>query len=144
MVAAERVLRLGVLGRDVARRLVLLEVRSVQSRPLALLVIPPDELLALRPRTALRVGGSAVVEDAAVVGPRPGPLGRDVVLLPVGLLAGGLVDPVLEAAAGEPAAADGRAIVLQLGVAVEERPARDLQAALRLQHGFPVRLLQRR
>ena len=53
------------------------EVGHVVARPLPLLLVPPDVLLALGPRLAGGVGGRAVVEHAPVGGPRPAPLGRD-------------------------------------------------------------------
>ena len=55
VVAADRVRASRVVGRDVVRRLLLVEVRCVGAGPLLLLAVPPDELLALRPRLALGV-----------------------------------------------------------------------------------------
>src|SRR5205085_5594511 len=127
-------------GGSMAGRAVLDEVGSVDARPLALLRLPPDELLALRPRLAVRIGGGAVVEDAAVVRPRPGPFLGHPVLLASGLSPRGLVDAVLAAAAIDPATASRRAVRLQLGVggervAIEDGPPVDLR-----EHGFRVDL----
>src|SRR5581483_6530012 len=97
-----------------------------------------------RPRLAVGIGGGAVVEEAAVRRPSPRPLGGDVaVLLPVRLLARRLVDPVLEAAGVDPAAAERRAVVLQLRIAGEELAGRDLLAADLLQDGLGVGLADR-
>src|SRR3712207_7763412 len=49
---------LRVCGRLVAGRLVLGEVGDVVAGPLALLLVPPDVLLALRPRPAVGIGRS--------------------------------------------------------------------------------------
>src|SRR5207237_9924814 len=91
-------------GRAIAGRAVLDEVGSIGARPLALRRVPVDELLALRPRLAVRIGGGAIVEDAAVVRPRPGPLLRHPVLLASRLAPRRLVHSVLAAAALDPAA----------------------------------------
>ena len=145
MVAGDGLLGLGAVGRHVSGLLVLLEVGYVEARPLALSAVPPDVALALGPRVPVRIGGGAVVDDSTVRRPGPRPLGRDVaLLLPVRLLARGLVDPVLEAAAVDPAAAQRRAVVLQLGIAREELAARDLPAVDLLQHRLRIGLLHRR
>src|SRR5215470_17836678 len=39
--------------------------------------VPPDKLLALRPRSALGIGRCAVVHNALVLGPRPRPVAID-------------------------------------------------------------------
>src|SRR5438093_2933647 len=129
VVACDGLLGLRVVRRPVARLLVLLEVGDVEPRPLAVLLVPPDVLLPLRPRLPVGIGRGAVVEDPPVCGPRPGPLGRDVALLPVGLLPRGLVDPVLEAAAIDPTATERRAVRVELRIPVQERAAGDLPAA---------------
>src|SRR5207248_7510506 len=141
VVAGDRVLRLGAVGRDVVRRLRLLEVGSVETGPLALLGIPPDELLALGPRLPVGIGGRAIVEEAAVRRPRPRPFGRDVALLPVWLAPRGLVDPVGVGAAVDPAAADRRSDLLPLLVGGEELARRNLPAADLREHRLGVRLL---
>ena len=71
--------------RHVVGRLLLVEVGRVGARPLLLLRVPPHELLALRPRLAVGIGGRAVVEQPPVRRPRPRPLERRVALLPVRL-----------------------------------------------------------
>ena len=105
--AADRRHPLGVGLGAVAGRLVGREVRHVVARPLALLLVPPDVLLALGPRPALGVGRRAVVEHAAVGRPRPRPLGRDPAARGVevaGFAAPRLVDAVGVAAGVDPAA----------------------------------------
>src|SRR5205814_7007369 len=97
----------------------LLEVRHVVAYPLALLVVPLEQPLALRPRPPLRVGGGVVVEDAAVRRPGPRPLERVQVLLPPRLAPRRLVPLVLVDAAVDPAAARRRPVGLQLGVGRE-------------------------
>ena len=117
----------GVLGDRVRRRLVVRplrprEVGHVVAGPLALLLVPPDVGLALRPGPAGRVGRSPVVEQAPVGRPRPPPLGGHPALLRARLAAGGLVHAAGEAAAVDPAAAARRAVRLQLGEGRERRP----------------------
>src|SRR5581483_7125787 len=68
-------------------------------------------------------------------------LGRDVALLPVRLPARSLVDAVREDAAVDPAAAGGRAVVLQLLVRRQEAPRLDLGAVDLGEYGFRARLL---
>src|SRR3954449_8104610 len=99
----------------VVRRLGRLEVGLVaERRPRLLLLVPPDVSLALGPRLAVGVRGGAVVEDAAVAGPRPTPVRGDPVLLGVRALAGRLVDAVLVHAGVDPGAACGRPVVAEL------------------------------
>src|ERR671930_2612592 len=76
VVAPNRLLGAGVVRREVIRALVRLEIGDVLARPRALLVVPPDVLLALGPRPPVRIGGRAVVDDAAVGPPTPRPLPR--------------------------------------------------------------------
>ena len=132
----------GVLaGRLVVRRLVGLEVGVVpQPRPLALLGVPPDVLLALRPRLAVGIGGRAVVEDAAIGGPRPPPLRGDPVLLGARVAAGRLVDAVGVDAGVDPRAARGRAVVGEVLVLGDER-AVGLATVDLAQNGVGVRLV---
>src|SRR5205085_8576643 len=104
------------------RRLVLLEVGYVLAHPLLLTSVPPDVLLALRPRLPLRVGRRAVVEDPPVQRPRPGPLGSDPALLLARVLARRLVLLVPVDAAVDPAAGRGRAVGLQVRVGSERTP----------------------
>src|SRR5262249_45975199 len=56
-----------------ARWLGSLEVGDVEPHPLLLRLVPPDPLLSIAPRSSLRVGGGAVVHDAAVRRPRGAP-----------------------------------------------------------------------
>src|SRR6185437_15273938 len=100
--------------RPVVRGLVGGEVRDVVPGPRGLLFVPPDQGLALAPRLALGVGRGAVVDDAPVGGPGPAPLVRDPVLLLARLAAGRLVDAAGVDAAVDPAAAHGRAVVVEL------------------------------
>src|SRR6185295_2396344 len=79
--AADRLHALRVLAGLELGRLVLLEVGVVDAGPRALLRVPPDVLLALGPRLAIRVGRGAVVEQARVGRPRPPPFAGDPVLL---------------------------------------------------------------
>src|SRR4028118_1107895 len=62
---------LGVRGWLVVGSLGGVEVRHVEARPLPLLLVPPDILLALGPGLAARVSRGAVVEDASARRPRP-------------------------------------------------------------------------
>ena len=77
-----------------------LEVRPIEAHPEALLGIPPDELLPLRPGPALGIGRGAVKEDATVIGPGESPVRLEWI---VGSLA--LARPVA-ARLGEDAAVD--------------------------------------
>src|SRR5581483_3562851 len=101
---------LRVVGWDVVRRLLLVEIRHVLALPL--LAVPPDVALALGPGIPLRVGRGPVVEDAPVRRPCPRPLRRDIALLPVRLLPRRLVDAVSVDAAIDPAAAGRGAVRL--------------------------------
>src|SRR4029079_8054120 len=107
------VLGLRAVGGPVVGPLVGLEVGHVLARPPPLVLIPPDEPLALRPRLALGVGGGAVVEDAPVRGPGPRPVRGHPTLLARGRAPRRLFRLAGEAAAVDPAAAGGRAVVLQ-------------------------------
>src|SRR5699024_9005957 len=49
------------------------EVRGVIAHPLGFVFIPPDELLALRPRFALGICRGSVIENPTVCRPSPGP-----------------------------------------------------------------------
>src|SRR5207237_10421810 len=107
LVTAER-----VLGDSLRRGLVVgslgpREVGHVVPGPLALLLVPPDVGLALRPGPSGGVGRLTVVEKAPVGRPGPPPLGRNPALVEAGLAARGLVRAAGEAAAVDPAAARG-------------------------------------
>src|SRR5207248_9068808 len=102
---------------------------------------PPDVAAALRPRLAVGIGGCAVVEQPAVRGPRPRPLGRDVALLPVRLLARRLVHLAGEDAAVDPAAAARRAVRLQLLVLAERLARLQVDAVDLGEHRLGARLL---
>src|SRR5204863_8725284 len=62
-----------VLAAARARALALGEVRHIVAGPLLLLLVPPDEFLALAPRLAVGGGGAAVVENAPVERPGESP-----------------------------------------------------------------------
>src|SRR5918911_2054912 len=89
-VAGDRVDPLGVGPRTVVGTLGRYEVRLISTGPLLLLLIPPYELLAFAPGLSFGVCRSTVVEDAAVVRPRPGPPPRHQQLLPRPLASAGL------------------------------------------------------
>src|SRR5439155_6109626 len=124
VVAGDRVLGSGAVRRNVRGGLLLLEVRVVGPHPFLLRPVPPDQLLALRPRLALGIRRGAVVENPAVQRPGPAPLLRDPVLLLAGHLARGLVLLVRVGADVEPAARRRRAVALQVGVGSERRAVR--------------------
>src|SRR5918998_5833660 len=104
-VAGDGIVAFGIGLRPVIRPLGRGEVGDVVADPLALLLVPPDVLLPLRPGFALGVGGGPVVEDAAVRGPGPAPLvGRQGLLRP-GLASPGLVDTASVGAGVDPTTA---------------------------------------
>ena len=106
--------------RRVAGRFRLGKIRHVETGPFAFFLVPPDELLALAPRFAIRLGAGAIVDDAAVTRPRETPA---VTVGTVRLAAVALVDLVRAVAAGvNPAARRGAAVVLQSEVIVELTP----------------------
>src|SRR5579885_3304895 len=65
--------------------LVRLEIRLIEADPAAFLAVPPDELLSLRPRPAIRSGTGAVVQDPTIVRPSETPFGfeRMIAALPI-------------------------------------------------------------
>src|SRR5699024_9171581 len=91
------------------------EVGDVVPGPRAGVLVPPHQLLALAPGPSLRIRRGAVVEDPAVGGPGPAPVGGDLVLLLSGRAAPGLVDAVRVDPGVDPAPAVGRAVTLHLG-----------------------------
>ncbi len=94
------------------------EVGLIVADPAALLLIPPDVSLAIRPRSALGIGTGAVVHDAAIVRPGEAPFrlhrisGDAPIARPIAARLG-------KDAAVNPAAACRRAVVLQLGETAE-------------------------
>src|SRR6185437_14091528 len=92
------------------------EIGDVGAGPLPRGRVPPHHLLALRPRLSLGVGGRAVVQRAAVG--RPGERPAEMAARParaVRLARTSDVVAVLGIDAGvHPAAASGRAVVLEL------------------------------
>src|SRR5437868_2484188 len=58
----------GIGGRDG-----FFKVGNVESAPVFLLFVPPDKLLAVAPRLAIRTRRSAVVDDAAIIRPGKAP-----------------------------------------------------------------------
>src|SRR6266571_1190450 len=98
-----------LFSRLIIGRLALVEVRDVVSRPLFLLLIPPNKFLALAPGLAIGPGGGAVVDDANVVRPGKAPA---VSVKITGLAFVGLVLACLRINAGvDPAAASGGAVI---------------------------------
>src|SRR4029453_15611349 len=71
----------GALGRAVGRGTVGDEVRHIVAGPSSLLLVPPDQGLALAPRPAVRIRRRPVVEPPPVGGPSPSPLRRHPALL---------------------------------------------------------------
>src|SRR5215208_2978727 len=140
-VAGDRIVPGRVRLGPVRRRLGSLEVGHVEPGPLPVLLIPPDVFFPLRPRLALGVCGGAVVEDAAVGGPHPAPLGRDVVLLGPGLAAGSLVHAVGVDAGVDPTPARSRAVFLEVEEAANRLAGLHLVAADLLEDALYVRLL---
>src|SRR5579872_5238766 len=65
--------------RPVVGSFVLVEVRNVESGPLLLLFIPPDQLLALAPGPAVRPRRATVVENADIAGPRKSPTMSEII-----------------------------------------------------------------
>ena len=107
------------------------EVAHVVLEPL--LAVPFDEHALRIPGLALRVGGAAVVEDAAVGGPGEGPAGEETETGRVFLRAVchrllhrvELLGLVVVVAREDPHAASGRAVSLKLAVALEELAVAD-------------------
>ena len=122
-----------VLGRPVGRRLRLRKVGRVEPRPTALLLVPPDQLLALAPGPALRIGAGPVVEDAPVVRPGEAP---PVPVRTVRVAPERPIHPIGSVAARvDPAAARRRAVLPQRGDAGELRPVVGLAGRIRAVDG---------
>ena len=137
VVAADGLRAFRVVGRNVVRRLLLVEVGRVVPRPLLLLRVPPHEPLALGPRLPVGIRGRTVVQQPTVRRPRPGPFEGSRTLLPVRLLAGRLVLLVAEDTGVDPAAARRRPVRAEKLVARQRLPCGIAPADLlvgRLQH----------
>src|SRR5579884_3559549 len=59
---------------------VFLEVRNILASPLALVLVPPDQLLAFAPRLAIRTRRCAVVQDATIRRPREAPSVAEIIV----------------------------------------------------------------
>src|SRR5438105_4433147 len=129
--AGDRVQAGGAEDGPVRRRPIGDEVRVVVAGPLLRLLVPPDVSLAFAPGLSVRGRGSAVVENSAVVGPCPSPVGRNPVLLARWLATRRLVDAIRVHAGVDPAAAGGAAVALELRVFLQ-RLAGDQVAAVDL------------
>ncbi len=81
--------------------------------------IPPDIFLPLRPGPALRIGGGAVVHDAAIVRPGEAPVRLHRVVGDFAV-AGAIAARLGKDAAVDPAAARRRSVVLQVGKAAQQ------------------------
>src|SRR5689334_18871143 len=81
--AGDSVYSARILRRPVRGRTIHDEVRCVESDPLLLLFVPPDQLLSLGPGLTVKIRGCAIVENASIVRPSPGPFRCDVILFPV-------------------------------------------------------------
>src|SRR5699024_10351138 len=90
--------------------------------PAPLLVIPPDVLLALAPRSPVRVGGGPVVQDSSIAGPCPAPIPLARARPTARYTIGSLVDTVGVHTGIDPAARGCRTVGQQLPVR-RERPA---------------------
>src|SRR3954447_7855701 len=73
LISANSLHSLGTIAWTVIRWRVFLEVGNVFPDPLALVFVPPDELLAFAPRLPVGTRGGAVVENPAIGGPRKSP-----------------------------------------------------------------------
>src|SRR5207302_10067076 len=78
-VSGDRLHPLGFLRRAIVRRRVLFEVGNVMAGPLALVLVPPDKLLALAPRLSVGTRGGAVVENAPVRRPSVAPAVTEII-----------------------------------------------------------------
>src|ERR1051326_9166588 len=117
------------------------KIRYVVAGPCLALRVPPDVALALAPWFAVRIGGGAVVENAAVGRPRVAPVQAYPVIT---LAVASAVATLLRIdSAVDPAATRGGPIVLERGeawyqLAVGDSPAVDLAHDI-----FHSRLVQR-
>src|SRR5699024_2924182 len=92
-------------------------VRHVITCPAARFWVPPDVLLAFRPRRSIWSCRSTVVQDTTVGRPRPAPLECNLILGGARYLASRLVYVVLEDTGVNPATTRGTAISCHLGIA---------------------------
>src|ERR1051325_2409518 len=124
------------IARLVIGWLVFFEISHVESDPVSFFGIPPDELLSLAPRCALRGGTGAVVENAAIAWPGEAPPVAQIV---VRLAAQGLVHAIaIENAGVNPAAAGGRTIIFQFVVIGDLRAVMEFAFAILRKKG-PVK-----
>src|SRR5438270_13466470 len=94
------------------RRLRLGKVGHIEPAPAFLGGIPPDVLLALRPRLSRRIGRGAVVEDTTISPPGEPPLRSHVVVRTRLAVAGQVLPRLGEDAAIDPDAASCGAVLL--------------------------------
>src|ERR1700683_837925 len=73
-VAANRIEAACIGTRSIRRRGGRLEIGNIETGPGFLFLIPPDQFLALRPRTPFGIGGCAVVHYSAIGRPRVCPI----------------------------------------------------------------------
>src|SRR5579872_3194539 len=66
-------IRVGPIRRSGSR----FEIGNIEAGPVFLFLVPPDEFLALRPWTTVRIRGGAVVHDSSISRPRVGPVWID-------------------------------------------------------------------
>src|SRR6267142_2696679 len=101
--------------------------------------IPPDQLLPFRPGLALWIGRGTVVEDTAILRPRPRPLAVDRRSAQLIALRASAVRPLLrENSAVQPAAAGGRAIAGELSRPTQLPPLAEVITVDLAQHLFGV------
>src|SRR4051794_5198969 len=101
----------------VIRTFVECEVGSIEPCPGFLFFVPPDKLLAFTPGLPIGASGRAVINDAAVVGPRESPPTPKIVVRSALVR---LVHALFWIdAAVNPAAACSRAVILELVVGLE-------------------------
>src|SRR5436190_8186310 len=108
-VAGQRLVAVFLRVAGVVGALLFREVGDVVAGPLPFRLVPPDQLLPLAPRLAIRGGGAAVIEDAPVA--RPGVAPAVAVAAP--RLARVRFVLAVEDAGVDPAAAGGGAVIFQ-------------------------------
>src|SRR4051812_23641303 len=116
-------------------------IGDVKTRPSPRPPVPPDQLLALAPRRTVRACRGAVVEDAAIGGPREPPAVTEIIARPA--LVGAIAPRLGIDARVDPATARRRAVGLQLCEAGEQRAVGDATAVDLLQHVLDVGLARR-
>src|SRR5580704_3076983 len=113
-VAADRVEAARVGARPIRRWGGWLEIGNIEAGPGFLFLVPPDQFLALRPRTALGIGGGAVVHYSAIGWPRVCPVGIEPTTIETRVAR---LRPIFSSrinAAVGPHAARGRAVVFDV------------------------------